>query len=109
MHNLIVSSTGHRQADSTAIASIVRNLAAERCSNDSQDARVVLEMPQPNRLNGKWSWYACGHSFGVWHGALTSQGFKVRCGRGYRRLLALTSCMMSSAVVSNLQLGNIPA
>ncbi|BDA48572.1 Holliday junction resolvase MOC1, chloroplastic [Coccomyxa sp. Obi] len=66
-----------RQADSTAIASIVRSLAAERCSSDSQDARVVLEMPQPNRLNGKWSWYACGHSFGVWHGALTSQGFKV--------------------------------
>ncbi|EIE27621.1 hypothetical protein COCSUDRAFT_52223 [Coccomyxa subellipsoidea C-169] len=34
-------------------------------------------MPQPNRLNGKWSWYACGHSYGVWHGALASQGFKV--------------------------------
>ncbi len=67
-----------RQADSTAIASIVRQLAEERSNASGPPPRVVLEMPQPNRLNGKWSWYACGHSYGVWHGALASQGFKVR-------------------------------
>lgn len=67
----------HRQADSTAIASIVRHLAEERSEDGGPPPRVVLEMPQPNRLNGKWSWYACGHSYGVWHGALASHGFKV--------------------------------
>ncbi|KAK9917106.1 hypothetical protein WJX75_000945 [Coccomyxa subellipsoidea] len=66
-----------RQADSTAIASIVRHLAEERSEDGGPPPRVVLEMPQPNRLNGKWSWYACGHSYGVWHGALASHGFKV--------------------------------
>ena len=38
---------------------------------------MVMEYPQPNSLNGKQSWYACGYSYGVWHGALACHGIQV--------------------------------
>ena len=65
---------GRRQADSAGIARIVGELAAE---HGAAGARVVMEYPQPNALNGKQSWYACGYSYGVWHGALACHGIQV--------------------------------
>ena len=63
-----------RQADSKAIARIVRELAAVHSSDTT---RILLEIPQPNSMNGKQSWYQTGFSYGVWHGALASHGFEV--------------------------------
>ena len=63
-----------RQADSKAIARIVRELAAVHSSNTT---RILLEIPQPNSMNGKQSWYQTGFSYGVWQGALASHGFEV--------------------------------
>ena len=63
-----------RQADSKAIARIVKNLAAVHSSSTT---RILLEVPQPNSLNGKHSWYQTGFSYGVWQGALAAYGFEV--------------------------------
>ena len=63
-----------RQADSKAIARIVKDLAAVHSSSST---RILLEIPQPNSLNGKHSWYQTGFSYGVWQGALASHGFEV--------------------------------
>jgi hypothetical protein len=52
----------------------VKDLAAVHSSSST---RILLEIPQPNALNGKQSWYQTGFSYGVWHGALASHGFEV--------------------------------
>jgi hypothetical protein len=69
----------HRQPDSKAIASLIKDIAAEHGGDSWGLPRVVLEVPQPNTLNGKHSWYSSGFAYGVWHGALASQGFEARC------------------------------
>lgn len=45
--------------------------------HSSARTRILLEVPQPNSLNGKQSWYQTGFAYGVWQGALASHGFEV--------------------------------
>ena len=45
--------------------------------HSSSTTRILLEVPQPNSLNGKHSWYQTGFSYGVWQGALAAHGFEV--------------------------------
>ena len=52
----------------------MKDLAAVHSSSST---RILLEIPQPNSLNGKQSWYQTGFAYGVWQGALASHGFEV--------------------------------
>lgn len=65
-----IGTRNRRQPDSAEIARLLHELLPSL--QDKAAVNVVLEQPVPNALNGKFSWYNSGLSYGVWLGILAA-------------------------------------
>ena len=52
---------------------LVRQLHA----GNQSSIHAVMEVPAPNALNGKQSWYGCGYAYGTCKGILLALGVQV--------------------------------
>jgi hypothetical protein len=72
-----------RQADAGAIADLFRREVLPAVAAGAV-VRIVLEQPTPNTINGKYSQFSVGFSFGVWHGVLHTLGLSLEVVSGRR-------------------------
>lgn len=62
-----------RQPEPGAISELIHS----RILQAGVELTAVLELPTPNALNGKHSWFGCGFASGLWQGILAANGIKV--------------------------------
>ncbi|KAK9817629.1 hypothetical protein WJX74_007556 [Apatococcus lobatus] len=76
-----------RETCPVGLTQLVRQLQA----GDQSSIHAVMELPAPNALNGKQSWYGCGHAYGTCKGVLLALGVQVHTvtGRLWKSHLAL--------------------